>query len=110
VWQDCDKWLTNLINLKRREGDRANAVLAAAGYNFSLLLRWLAGVALTRPYRSTHPTSCHHAIRLNQLYPLDPSPAAIPPKCTRRRRVLHGRLLIVGIATVVAYAVFVHLS
>ncbi len=26
--------------LKGREGDRANAVLAAAGYNFSLLLRW----------------------------------------------------------------------
>ncbi len=28
--------------LKGREGDRANALLAAAGYNFSLLLRWLA--------------------------------------------------------------------
>jgi len=28
--------------LKGREGDRANAVLAGAGYNFSLLLRWLA--------------------------------------------------------------------
>ena len=28
--------------LKGRDGDRANAVLAAAGYNFSLLLRWLA--------------------------------------------------------------------
>lgn len=27
--------------LKGREGDRANAVFAAAGYNFSLLLRWL---------------------------------------------------------------------
>ncbi|MGA2999519.1 MAG: IS5/IS1182 family transposase, partial [Bradyrhizobium sp.] len=26
--------------LKGREGDRINAVLAAAGYNFSLLLRW----------------------------------------------------------------------
>ena len=26
--------------LKGREGDRTNAVLAAAGYNFSLLLRW----------------------------------------------------------------------
>ena len=26
--------------LKGREGDRNNAVLAAAGYNFSLLLRW----------------------------------------------------------------------
>ena len=26
--------------LKGREGDCANAVLAAAGYNFALLLRW----------------------------------------------------------------------
>ena len=26
---------------KGRDGDRINAVLAAAGYNFSLLLRWL---------------------------------------------------------------------
>ena len=26
--------------LKGRDGDRANAVLAAAGYNFALLLRW----------------------------------------------------------------------
>jgi IS5 family transposase len=30
--------------LKGRDGDRANAVLAAAGYNFSLLLRWLRRV------------------------------------------------------------------
>jgi IS5 family transposase len=28
-------------HLKGRDGDRNNAVLAAAGYNFSLLLRWL---------------------------------------------------------------------
>lgn len=27
--------------LKGRHGDRANAILAAAGYNFSLLIRWL---------------------------------------------------------------------
>jgi hypothetical protein len=27
-------------HLKGHEGDRINAVLAAAGYNFSLLLRW----------------------------------------------------------------------
>ena len=27
--------------LKGRDGDRTNAVLAAPGYNFSLLLRWL---------------------------------------------------------------------
>jgi IS5 family transposase len=30
--------------LKGRKGDRANAILAAAGYNFSLLIRWLAGI------------------------------------------------------------------
>src|SRR6478735_2334278 len=30
--------------LKGRDGDRSNAVLAAAGFNFSLLLRWLAGL------------------------------------------------------------------
>jgi IS5 family transposase len=29
-------------HLKGRDGDRINAVLAAAGYNFSLLLRWFA--------------------------------------------------------------------
>ena len=27
-------------HLKGRDGDRANAILAAAGYNFHLLLRW----------------------------------------------------------------------
>ena len=31
---------TDRNDLKGRDGDRANAVLAAAGYNFSLLLRW----------------------------------------------------------------------
>src|SRR5436305_11084333 len=34
--------------LKGRDGDRINAVLAAAGYNFGLLLRWLAR-AFARP-------------------------------------------------------------
>ena len=29
-------------HLKGRKGDRANAILAAAGHNFSLLIRWLA--------------------------------------------------------------------
>ena len=33
--------------LTGRDGDRINAVLAAAGYNFSLLLRWFA--KLLRP-------------------------------------------------------------
>jgi transposase, IS5 family len=43
--------------LKGREGDRINAVLAAAGYNFGLLMRWLqallrvlfAALTLTAP-------------------------------------------------------------
>jgi IS5 family transposase len=30
--------------LKGRDGDCTNAVLAAAGYNFSLLLHWLAAL------------------------------------------------------------------
>ena len=33
--------------LKGRVGDRVNAVLAAAGYNFGLLLRWLAELLRT---------------------------------------------------------------
>jgi hypothetical protein len=44
--------------LKGREGNRANAVLAAAGYNFSLLLlrrfEWLLR-ALILIFCSTHP-------------------------------------------------------
>ncbi len=35
--------------LKGRDGDRINAVLAAAGYNFGLLLRWLARTNRTCP-------------------------------------------------------------
>jgi transposase, IS5 family len=31
---------TRRNHLKGRDGDRINAVLAAAGYNFSLLRRW----------------------------------------------------------------------
>jgi transposase, IS5 family len=43
--------------LKGRDGDRINAVLAAAGYNFSLLLRWLARLlcALIRALLATPP-------------------------------------------------------
>jgi transposase, IS5 family len=45
-------------HLKGREGDRINAVLAAAGYNFSLLLRWLAELLrdLIRMLVKTTPT------------------------------------------------------
>jgi IS5 family transposase len=44
--------------LKGRDGDRINAVLAATGYNFGLLLRWLARLlsALIRSlWRMTAP-------------------------------------------------------
>ena len=37
------KRLTSVGRIEKgRDGDRINAVLAAAGYNFGLLLRWLA--------------------------------------------------------------------
>ena len=44
--------------LKGRDGDRINAVLAAAGFNFSLLLRWfeeLLRVLLSILYRNLPP-------------------------------------------------------
>ena len=43
--------------LKGRVGDRINAVLAAAGYNFGLLLRWLAELlrAIIRGFAKTVP-------------------------------------------------------
>ena len=45
--------------LKGRDGDRLNAVLAAAGYNFSLLLRWLKALlrALFAILAAPGPTS-----------------------------------------------------
>src|SRR5215475_11313215 len=44
--------------LKGRDGDRINAVLAAAGYNFNLLLRWLARLlcALFQALATTSPS------------------------------------------------------
>ena len=44
---NCRRWVKidqrmDRNYLKGREGDRANAILAAAGYNFRLLIRWLA--------------------------------------------------------------------
>jgi transposase, IS5 family len=59
--------------LKGRDGDRANAVLAAAGFNFALLLRWLA--RLLRAF-----------FRLSYCRPL-----ASPNPLNRRSGVLHGR-------------------
>ena len=48
--------------LKGPDGDRVNAVLAAAGFNFSLLLRWLAGIL----------RAC--ILALSQMAPLAESP------------------------------------
>jgi transposase, IS5 family len=62
--------------LKGREGDRINAVLAAAGYNFSLLLRWLAAFL--------------RALIAALLNTRAPAPPRTSPK-PRSIRVLHGR-------------------
>jgi hypothetical protein len=57
--------------LKGRDGDHINAVLAAAaGYNFSLLLRWLerllralASVRCSPSYRASNPpTECSSTV------------------------------------------------
>ena len=72
--------------LKGRDGDRINAVLAAAGYNFGLLLRWLASLlrayflaairsasapahARIRPAEGSSPTTVYHEwfVRLVRL-------------------------------------------
>jgi hypothetical protein len=53
--------------LKGRDGDRINAVLAAAGYNFSLLLRWfeqfLRALSLILCRASWRPASSNPALR-----------------------------------------------
>ena len=66
--------------LKGRDGDRINAVLAAAGYNFSLLLRWfeeLLRVLLLIICRSRSPRLCSASLAL--------------------RNILHGKLKLQGI-------------
>ena len=47
--------------LKGRDGDRANALLAAAGYNFHLLRRWL-GPLLRAVFRVPSLTTAAPAI------------------------------------------------
>ncbi len=51
------RWKGNMGNRGRPVGDRINAVLAAAGYNFGLLLRWLAELmhAIIRALAETVP-------------------------------------------------------
>ena len=69
--------------LKGFEGDRANAVLAA-GYNFRLLLRALAGAALACP------DPAHPVLPTQSRSPSQPSKRLnLPPQ-----RVLHERLLL----------------
>ena len=55
--------------LKGRGGDRSNAVLAAAGFNFSLLLRRLAEL-LRAPRRSALRHAPHRSQRLNHARPM----------------------------------------
>ena len=71
--------------LKGRHGDAANAVLAAAGYNFRRLLAWLA--ALWRAFVVAWLTALHdppaldrHCVSLHRLH------------LSRWKPVLHGRL------------------
>ena len=61
--------------LKGRDGDRSNAVLAAAGYNFHLLLRWLAELFM-RLIPTRRPQRPLAILRLIQSV----------------TRILHGRL------------------
>jgi hypothetical protein len=45
AWNRTNSRTTQENNyLKGRDGDRINGVVAAAGYNFSLLLRWLTAL------------------------------------------------------------------
>ena len=58
--------------LKGRDGDRSNAVLAAAGDNFGLLLRWLRSFA--RPYpgplaSGTKPPRINSAAKSQPAFP-----------------------------------------
>src|SRR5262249_56067699 len=67
--------------LTGRHGDRINAVLAAAGYNFSLLLRWfeeLLRVLSLILWRALLATPLHLPRRPNPF--LTPTPlASVPP-------------------------------
>ena len=47
--------------LKGRDGDRINAVLAAAGYNFSLLLRWFEELLRALSWSSGAHPGCRFA-------------------------------------------------
>jgi hypothetical protein len=74
--------------LKGRKGDRANAVLAAAGYNFGLLLRWLEELLRALFLLVVWRVDC-----LPVTAPLDSAvkPAANRPSLASIKGVLHGR-------------------
>jgi IS5 family transposase len=59
--------------LKGPDCDRINAVLAAAGYNFRLLLRWLAKLlrALVMALTSSPPRSERPNIPSGQFFTVD---------------------------------------
>jgi IS5 family transposase len=59
--------------LKGQDGDRINAVLAAAGFNFHLLLRWLAAFCAPSFWRRSNRSS------------------ALSPPDTSPRKELHRR-------------------
>ena len=71
--------------LKGSHGDAANAVLAAAGYNFRRLLAWLASLWRVFILAMLDPASL---VPLNRSATLDPQTADPHPQ----RWLLHGRL------------------
>jgi hypothetical protein len=75
--------------LKGRGGDRINAVLAAAGYNFGLLLRWLARLlrALMRMLLATQrssktPKERSSPVLHGRLYKKTKSPLQCSDRCS----------------------------
>ena len=66
--------------LKGRDGDRINAVLAAAGYNFSLLLRWfeeLLRVLSLIICRSRRRNSCLASLALGTFFTDEGAPPLV---------------------------------
>ena len=79
-------------HLKGRDGDCINTVLAAAGYNFSLLLRWfeeLLRVLLLIIYRSVRRDSCLASLALGNI--LHRRLHFAGPGATCRLRIGQGR-------------------
>ena len=79
--------------LKGTHGDAANAVLAAAGYNFRRILAWLAILWRVLIMACSQPPGASTSRRSQTPEP--PSPSLTEPRehcrIRRERRVLHGR-------------------